>query len=152
MASSQRTVDFLLESIAAAGSVSARRMFGEYAIYSRGVVVGLLCDEQFYLKPTAAGRALLPGVIEASPYPGAKPYLLVGAERWEDAESMAELVRTTRRNLPAPKVDRGRPTKATLTESTKPKTGGAQAVAPPGPAGVQRKARSTSTPAARRRR
>jgi hypothetical protein len=34
-------------------------MFGEYAIYCDGKVVALVCDDQFFLEPTAAGRALL---------------------------------------------------------------------------------------------
>ncbi|MCK7502621.1 MAG: TfoX/Sxy family protein [Comamonadaceae bacterium] len=34
-------------------------MFGEYAIYLDGKVVALVCDNQFFVKPTDAGRALL---------------------------------------------------------------------------------------------
>ena len=39
MASQQSTVDYILEQIEAAGSVSARKMFGEYGIYCDGRIV-----------------------------------------------------------------------------------------------------------------
>ncbi len=113
MASSARTVEFLLEQIAGAGAVSARKMFGEYAVYCGGVVVGLVCDDEFFLKPTDAGRECLaqqgPGhVIDAAPYPGARPHLRIGAQHWEDPELMVRLIRITLRALP---VARPRPVK-----------------------------------------
>jgi TfoX/Sxy family transcriptional regulator of competence genes len=103
MATTQRTVDYLLEQLAGAGRICARKMFGEYAIYCEATVVGLVCDDEFYLKPTEAGRACLGQVVEASPYPGAKPFFRIGAERWEDAEDMVRLIRTTFRALPPPR-------------------------------------------------
>ena len=36
MASQQSTVDFILEQIAGAGEVSARKMFGEYGVFCDG--------------------------------------------------------------------------------------------------------------------
>ena len=101
MASSQRTVDYLLEQAQGAGAVSARKMFGEYAVYCGGVVVGLLCDDTLYLKDTAAGRQCLGRAVEGAPYPGARPHLVVGAPYWEDPESFARLIRSTVRALPA---------------------------------------------------
>ena len=103
MASQQSTVDYILEQIADAGAVSARKMFGEYGIYCDGRIVALVCDDQFYLKPTAEGRALLgEGVDEQPAYPGAKPSYRIAGDRWDDAEWMAELVRVTTAALPLP--------------------------------------------------
>ncbi len=102
MASSQGTVDFLLDQLAAAGEVSARKMFGEYGLYCDGRLVGSICDDQLYLKPTAVGRARVGCVVEASPYPGAKPCLLIPGDRWEDAHWLADIVRATAAALPAP--------------------------------------------------
>jgi TfoX/Sxy family transcriptional regulator of competence genes len=34
-------------------------MFGEYAIYCNEKVVALVCDNQVFVKPTAAGRLLV---------------------------------------------------------------------------------------------
>ncbi|MEY4751513.1 MAG: hypothetical protein RIQ60_3727 [Pseudomonadota bacterium] len=89
-----------------AGQVSFRRMFGEYALYCDAKLVALVCDNQFYLKPTAAGRAALGEAagatpIEASPYPGAKPCLLLG-DLLEDRTVLARLVRLTAAELPLP--------------------------------------------------
>lgn len=102
MASDQAFADYVCDQIAAAGAVSCRKMFGEYAVYCNGKVVALICDNQFYLKPTAAGRALIGKVAEAPPYPGAKPYFLIG-ERVDDREWLSGLVRATEAELPAPK-------------------------------------------------
>ena len=103
MASSQRTIDYLLEQAAGAGVVSARRMFGEYAVYCGEAVVGLVCDDELFLKPTDAGRQCLDRVVEGVPYPGAKPHLRIGADYWEDPEFLARLIRTTAAALPARK-------------------------------------------------
>jgi TfoX/Sxy family transcriptional regulator of competence genes len=106
MSSNQSTVDFILEQAAAAGSVSARRMFGEYGLYCDGKFIGAVCDDRLYLKPTAAGRAFIEEsgeVEEAPPYPGAKDYFHIDGGRWDDAEWLAEVVRITTRDLPVKK-------------------------------------------------
>ncbi len=58
-----------------AGAVSARKMFGEYALYLDGKVVGLICDDRLFLKPVPALAALLPDAEDAPPYPGARPHI-----------------------------------------------------------------------------
>lgn len=63
----------------------------------------IIGDDQLFLKPTAGGRALAPDAEEASPYPGAKPCLLIDADSWDDREWLSELVRITAAKLPAPK-------------------------------------------------
>ena len=59
MASDIGFVEYVCEQIRGAGHVSHRRMFGEFAVYCDGKVVALVCDNQFFLKPTDAGKALL---------------------------------------------------------------------------------------------
>lgn len=103
MASSRTTVDRLLAASAAAGDVTARKMFGKYCVYLDSKPVGVVCDDRFFLKPTAAGDAVLPDSEEASPYPNAKPHRVVPTELWDDGELMAALLRTTFDALPAPK-------------------------------------------------
>ena len=103
MATTQNTIDFLLDQLSGAGEVSARKMFGEYCLYLSGKPVGLVCDDQLYLKPTNTGKDMLEKVVEGVPYPGAKPHLLITAEQWEDSEWLGELVRVTARELPLPK-------------------------------------------------
>jgi DNA transformation protein and related proteins len=108
MSSLQTTVDFILEQIEAAGNVTARKMFGEYGVYCDGKIVALVCNDQLFVKPTAAGRAFAGAVDEAPPYQGAKPSLLIANDRWDEAEWMSELIRLTAQNLPAPKARKAR--------------------------------------------
>lgn len=103
MGTRQATVDFILGQISAAGNVAAKKMFGEYAIYCDDKIVALVCDDQLFLKPTSSARALLGDVIEAPPYEGAKPSLLISPDRWEDHEWMTQLIRVSTAELPAPK-------------------------------------------------
>jgi TfoX/Sxy family transcriptional regulator of competence genes len=109
MASSQGTVDFLLDQIASAGEVSARKMFGEYGIYCDGKMPALVCDDQLFVKPTEEGRAYLGEVEEAPPYPGAKNNFLIPGDRWDDAEWLSGLIRITAQVIPFPKKKKKKP-------------------------------------------
>ena len=82
--------------------VSHRKMFGEYAIYVGDRVVALVADDQFFVKPTSAGRALLSAPVDAPPYPGASQYLLIGGEL-DDRELMTALINATVAALPPAK-------------------------------------------------
>lgn len=106
MATDRSTVSFLMDQLSAAGDVSAKPMFGEYGVYCDGKMVALICDGQLFIKPTAGGKALAPELDEAPPYPGAKPCLLVDADRWDDRDWLADLIRITTVELPAPKPKR----------------------------------------------
>jgi len=103
MASKQSTVDYILDQIAGAGDVHARKMFGEYGLYCDGKMVALICDDRLFVKPTEPARAFVGECEEASPYPGAKPCLLVSADHWDDAEWLTRLVSISAAALPAPK-------------------------------------------------
>lgn len=101
MGTSADTVVAILE--AAGPGASARRMFGEVALYREGKVVALICDDRLFLKPTAPGRALLPDAEEAPPYPGAKPHLVMPEESWDEPGLLPALLAATADTLPAPK-------------------------------------------------
>lgn len=109
MATQQSTVDFILEQVAGAGDVSARKMFGEYALYRQDKVVALICDDQLFVKPTRSGKAYLGETVEAPPYPGAKDAFLIAADKWDDADWLVELIRLTVAELPAPKPKKPKP-------------------------------------------
>ncbi|MES2074192.1 MAG: TfoX/Sxy family protein [Pseudomonadota bacterium] len=102
MASKQGTVDYLLDQMGPAGAIAAKRMFGEYGLYCDGRFFALVCDDQLYLKPTAAGREWLGAVVEAPPYPGASNWLLVDGERWDDGAWLSRLAGLTAAALPPP--------------------------------------------------
>lgn len=103
MATRKATIDFILEQAAGAGSVSARKMFGEYGLYCDGRFVALVCHDQLYIKPTEAGRAFAGQLPEEAPYPGAKPHPMINGERLEDADWLAKLLRITAAAVLPPK-------------------------------------------------
>jgi TfoX/Sxy family transcriptional regulator of competence genes len=102
MASKQSTVDFIVEQMTGAGTVTARKMFGEYGIYCNGKVVALVCDDKLFVKPTAGGKAFAGKLKEAPAYTGAKPSLIIGAEKWDDPEWLSHLIKITAAELPMP--------------------------------------------------
>jgi TfoX/Sxy family transcriptional regulator of competence genes len=110
MASDINFVEYVVGQLEHLGKVSARKMFGEYAIYHKEKLVALVCDNQVFVKPTQAGRAFIGEVVEAPPYPGAKPSFLMG-DQVEDKEWLGELICLTEEELPAPKPKKERKSK-----------------------------------------
>ena len=102
MASDQEFVEYAVGQIDADCVVTYKKMFGEYGLYSDGKFFGSVCDNRLFIKPTEGGRAFIGDVVEAPPYPGAKPSLLI-EDKIEDREWLSELVRITARELPAPR-------------------------------------------------
>jgi TfoX/Sxy family transcriptional regulator of competence genes len=105
MATSATTVDHLLDLLSAAGTLTARKMFGEYALYLDGKVVGLICDDTLFLKPTPGALALLPDVEHGPPYPGAKPHLVL-TDTLDDPDLAVRALRAVTDDLPPPKPKR----------------------------------------------
>jgi TfoX/Sxy family transcriptional regulator of competence genes len=112
MSTDRHFVDYLHDQLGGAGAVSFRKMFGEYAMYCDTKVVALVCDNQLFVKPTGAGRAALgAAAIEGQPYPGAKPWLLIG-DLLEDRAALLRLIRLTAAELPLPVPKKPRPGRA----------------------------------------
>ena len=102
MASEENFVKFVVDQIENAGVITYKKMFGEYAIYSNGKLVALVCDNKLFVKQTAGGRSFIDEIVEAPPYPGAKLSFLI-EEKIEDREWLSDLIRITAKELPAPK-------------------------------------------------
>lgn len=108
MATSPSTVSFVLDQMRGAGMVRARKMFGEHAIYCDDRLIGLVCDDQLFIKPTDAATELEPDLEHVPPYQGAKPSMLVPPDLLEDAQRLAALVKATANALPVPKPRRAK--------------------------------------------
>ena len=97
MASSQAFIEYLQEQLTGcgAGEIYCRKMFGEYGIYCDGVFFGLVCDDQFFVKITEAGKAILG---EKQPtglaYDGAKTPMFK-SDDFEDYDLMRQLIQAT---------------------------------------------------------
>jgi TfoX/Sxy family transcriptional regulator of competence genes len=102
MSSDKSFVEFIADQMSNAGTITYRKMFGEYAVYCDGKVVALVCNNQLFEKPTQNGKSYIGNVIEAPPYPGAKMYFLVD-DKLDDREWIGNLIEITAEELPEPK-------------------------------------------------
>ena len=104
MTSSQATVDYILDQISSLGEVRARKMFGDYALYCNEKVVGLICEDQLFIKYTDAGKKFAKDRYTAGfAYKGARESMNV-TDGVDDREFITALVRLTADALPQPKV------------------------------------------------
>lgn len=101
MASSREYVDFILEQLSSLNEVSCRAMMGEYCVYYREKVIGLICDNRFLLKPVKSAVEMMPGAPMELPYEGGKEMLLV--EDIENRELLNQVIRAMYEELPVPK-------------------------------------------------
>ncbi|MBR4743900.1 MAG: TfoX/Sxy family protein [Oscillospiraceae bacterium] len=101
MASSREYTDYILEQLSQADGISLRAMMGEYILYCQGKIVGGIYDDRLLVKPTASAARLMPDALPETPYPGAKPMLLV--DNVDDREFLRELVAAIADDMPAPK-------------------------------------------------
>ena len=101
MASDLSFVEFIADQMKEAGSITFRKMFGEYALYCDGKVIALICDDRIFIKPTDAGKEFIGEVLEAPAYPGAKPSFFI-EDKFEDREWISRLARITADGLPEP--------------------------------------------------
>ncbi len=119
MATDLDFVKFVSDQIDDGCDVSYRKMFGDYTLYSRGKVVALVCDNQLFVKITAAGRSFIDNIVEAPPYPGAKLAFLIQDEI-DDTEWLSELIAVTEAELPMPKPKaKGKPKKKKKSKTFK---------------------------------
>lgn len=101
MASSTNFVEYACAQMGGAGSIISKKMFGEYGIYLNGKIIGLICNNQFFLKVTDAGRVNLKKAVEAPAYSGSKLYFLI--EDLEDMDNLVAAVLATYEELPEAK-------------------------------------------------
>ncbi len=101
MPSQQKIVDYIIVQIDIQ-NVTFKKMFGEYALYFDEKLFALICDNKLFIKPTFAGREFIGKVVEASPYPGAKPSFLID-DKLDDRDWLKKLVSLTVNEIPEPK-------------------------------------------------
>lgn len=101
MASNNDFVQYIADQCETAGVITVKKMFGDYGIYCDGKIFGLICDDQFFIKPTEPVRSLLRNIELCPPYEGAKDYFLITDV--DDRDYLALLVRETCKALPEPK-------------------------------------------------
>ena len=95
-------VDFIVEQCSGAGEINVRKMMGDYCIYCNGILFGLICDNNLFIKVTDAGKALLKEIVLRPPYEGAKDYFYISDV--DDRDYLVALIKATLPALPAPKT------------------------------------------------
>jgi TfoX/Sxy family transcriptional regulator of competence genes len=58
VATQQRLIDYLIEEASGGSTVSAKPMFGEFGVYVDGKMIGSVCGDQLFLKPTASAASM----------------------------------------------------------------------------------------------
>ena len=102
MACNPDYVQYIVDQCSGAGEIAFKKMMGDYCIYCGGVLFGLICDNNFYLKVTEPGRALLKEVILRPPYDGAKDHFYINDV--DERDYLADLIKATIPALPKPKA------------------------------------------------
>lgn len=102
MASDRSFVEYVCGQVGLADAVTYRQMFGEYVVYFEGKVVALVCDNQLFMRPTDAGRAVLGEPAMHPPYPGAKLHFRLDDEL-EERDVLQRVFLATAEALPLPK-------------------------------------------------
>ena len=102
MACSPDFVQYIIDQCSGAGEIAVKKMMGDYCVYCDGVLFGLICDNNFYVKVTEPGRAVLKEVILRSPYEGAKDYFYI--DDVDDGDYLTTLIKATIPALPKPKA------------------------------------------------
>ena len=110
MASQSDFVQYIAEQCSGAGTITVRKMFGDYAVYCNGKIFGHICDDCFFVKPTEAVRPLLRTIDLRPPYDGAKDYFYIADV--DDRDYLSLLVSETCKALPEPKQKKKTPRKS----------------------------------------
>ena len=119
MPTSAATIAHVLDTLADLPGLRAARMFGEYGLYLDTKLVGLICDDTLFVKPTASAVPLLPGIAMGPPYPGAKPHMML-TETLDDPDLAIRVLRAVASDVPEPQPKKPKAAKA-KPQAAKPK-------------------------------
>ena len=109
MSTQKETIEFILDALGDRKTFTARAMFGEYALYAKGKVVGLVCSNLLYVKILPASEVLETVCEKGEPYPGAKLYYIVDEGQLSGIEKLPALLLDISNSLPAKKMERKKP-------------------------------------------
>lgn len=102
MATSKEFHDYVVENLQKIGEVSSRKMMGEYLVYYQNKLIGDICDNCLFLKPTESVLRMMPDADRAYPYEGSKTQMVV-VDDVENTELMTEILNEMYKELPEPK-------------------------------------------------
>ena len=56
-------VQYIIDQCSGAGEIAVKKMMGDYCAYCDGVLFGLICDNNFYVKVTEPGKTVLKAML-----------------------------------------------------------------------------------------
>jgi TfoX/Sxy family transcriptional regulator of competence genes len=117
MSTRKETAEFILEQLDSPKHFSVRqpeadqplaeavfkvtKMFGEYALYADGKVVGLICNDQLYVKILPASAELEDICEKDEAYPGSKQFYVVEEVQLSKMKNLSEILLNIAKSLPA---------------------------------------------------
>ena len=93
MASNSDFVQYIIDQCSGAGEIAVKKMMGDYCIYCNGVLFGLICDNNLYIKMTDAGEAVLDEIDLRPPYPSARDHFYIS--NVDDRDYLEDIIRAT---------------------------------------------------------
>ena len=93
MASNSDFVQYIIDQCSGAGEIAVKKMMGDYCIYCNGVLFGLICDNNLYIKMTDAGEAVLEEIDLRPPYPSARDHFYIS--NVDDRDYLEDFIRAT---------------------------------------------------------
>lgn len=92
MATSQEYAAFVCEQVRGAGTVRARKMFGEYMVYINEKPILLVCDNTVFVKKLDCIQKLMENAETGTPYDGAKEHYILDVENQTFAQNVIALL------------------------------------------------------------
>lgn len=90
MGSSNEYLSYVFELLKEVRVITYKKMMGEFMLYKDGILFGGVYDDRFLIKKTKSLEDS--GLKDQTPYPGAKPMLLVDSEDPDEIKELVDLV------------------------------------------------------------
>ena len=90
MGSSNEYLSYVFELLKEGRVITYKKMMGEFMLYKDGILFGGVYDDRFLIKKTKSLEDS--GLKDQTPYPGAKPILLVDSEDPDEIKELVDLV------------------------------------------------------------
>lgn len=100
MATTIDFIEFVCEQISGTGTVSYKKMFGEYMVYINGKPVFLVCENSVFVKMLDCIADKMQCAEKGTPYSGAKEHYILDIDNGDFSKEIAIILEA---NTPIPK-------------------------------------------------
>jgi TfoX/Sxy family transcriptional regulator of competence genes len=93
-------IQYVIDQIKTNGTITYKKMFGEYLIYVNNKPVVTVCDNTAFVKMLDCIKPLMENAETGFPYKGAKEHYIVNVD---NSEHLSNIVIILEQNVPIPK-------------------------------------------------